>query len=144
VQDSCHNPWTAAAVDHGDNQQGLLVRRVGDQIITDSLKAQRSCGEIGPLVTLVRKGHEVPNGSRDVLTEARGRGGVVLSNELPDFGDVLSGQGEAEIPGGASFRSAPLQDLILAPTEVVKENFTINGLYAAPLDLIVATIKQVA
>ena len=60
-----------------------MPERVGDEIIPDGLKAQRSRAEIGSPVTLVRKLHKLADGLEDVFTEARGSDRIVVGDELP-------------------------------------------------------------
>ena len=40
-QDGRHDPGIATAVNYGDNEERLLLSRIGDEIIVDRLKPQR-------------------------------------------------------------------------------------------------------
>jgi hypothetical protein len=73
-------------VNHRDNRKRLLFRRIRDEKIVNGLKLQRSGGEIGSLVTLMRKSHKLANRLQDILTEARGCSKIVLGDELPNLG----------------------------------------------------------
>jgi len=49
-------------MNHGDDNERLLIRRVSDKIIADRLKPERPRGEIGAPMTLVGKGRKLANG----------------------------------------------------------------------------------
>src|SRR5690348_11652586 len=89
AQGSCHYSRITAAVNHGDDNDGILVRRVSNEIIADELKAKRTRGEIRALMSEMRKLGELTDGLQNFLAKTCCRSGIVGCNELPYFGDVL-------------------------------------------------------
>jgi hypothetical protein len=89
-------PRVAATVQHSNYNKGLFVRRIGDQVVSHRSKAQRSCGEIGPTVSLIWKRRELGNGFEYLLAQASRSERTIVSDEFPYFGNVL-GRARMEI-----------------------------------------------
>ena len=136
-------------MNYRDDDKRPLIGRVSDQVIADNLKPQRLRGEVRSRVPLMWKHHKLADSLQDVLTEARSSSRIILSYELPDFGDVLRCT-RVKLKSltfshfGVLFRGAPLAEFALSAAQVFKESLTVNGLDATALDVIVAAVKDAA
>ena len=76
-------------MNYRDDEKRLLIWRISDEKIADGLKSYGPRGEVRSLVPLMWKNHKFADGLQDILTETGSSSGIVLGDELPNFGDVL-------------------------------------------------------
>jgi hypothetical protein len=76
-----HNAWTAAAMQHGNHEQRVFVRSIGDQVVAHRYEPQGSQGKVGPPMPLVGKWDKIANSIANVLAV----GGIkpVFGDEFP-------------------------------------------------------------
>ena len=70
---------------HGYDQEGFLIRSIGNKKISHRLKSDRSGGQVSATVTLLRKRNEAANRSIDLLQNTICRRQIVSRDEFPDF-----------------------------------------------------------
>ena len=74
-----------AAMQHGDNPQGLLIGRVCNYVIAHGLKPQRLRGEVGTAVPDIRKRNKRLDRLVDFFTDTICRVQAIGSDVFPDF-----------------------------------------------------------
>src|SRR5208337_3970649 len=88
-EDCGHHTRAATSVHHGDNPQGLFIRRVRDQVFVNDDEAQRTRGQVRAFVALMRKRHKPSNGVKYLLSNTTGRSRAIVRDKCPNIGDVL-------------------------------------------------------
>src|SRR5713101_2351112 len=87
-----HHARATAAMQHGNDQQGPFIGRIGNQIVPHDGEPQRARGEVRPPVALMGERHQRTYGVQDDLTDTAGGWRILLGERFPDVGDVLRSQ----------------------------------------------------
>jgi hypothetical protein len=86
AQESCNNPRIAATVEYSDNEEGFLLRGIGNQKIAQELKTERARSEIRTGVADLREWDKGANRFRDLIDDTISSTWVIGSDIFPDFG----------------------------------------------------------
>jgi hypothetical protein len=86
VPEQCSNhSGIPAAVQDTNHRERLFVRRIHDHVVTNSLEAQRSCGEVRTIVTDIRERHQRLDGVVDLVEHTICRLEILGSDVSPRF-----------------------------------------------------------
>jgi hypothetical protein len=102
-----HHARVAPSVHHGHNPQGLLVRRIRNQVFAYNGKAQGARSQVRAPVALMRKTYKPANGGKSVLSNTAGSLRTILRDKCPNVGDVL---------GRKRVKSKPCATVIVSST----------------------------
>ena len=76
-------------MDDGNDQQGLFIRRVGDQVFPHCPEPQRPGGQIGTSLALMGKRHESADGFVNFIAHPVGSIQAVGGDVFPDVLQVI-------------------------------------------------------
>lgn len=89
AQDSRHDAGAAATMNHGNHNDRLFIRRIGDKKFAHDLKAQWTRSEIRSNVALMGKSYQFADSIQNFFPHSLGRKRTILSDEFPNLYNIL-------------------------------------------------------
>lgn len=104
AQERLYDPRAAPTMHHGHDKKWFFVGCIGDKIVSDVAKPQRSRCQISSTVSQIWKDCKIADGIKQSLPHPICRTRVVRRDKLPDFGDIPGGFGvEIKATDGCHF-----------------------------------------